>query len=148
MLPEDVIKQSIIAIYQTSATTATGYAGNVAADRPLPGAGQRPRLRAVLCPAQCPGTAASTRDRHGAVYGKIDMSFVKRFALPKNMKIEARMDLFNVFNTINFDASNFAMGISHHELAGHGGGGGQQHLAGSGRPDHAVRPARHLVGLT
>ena len=32
------------------------------------------------------------------------MSFVKRFSLPKNMKIEARMDLFNVFDTINFNA--------------------------------------------
>jgi hypothetical protein len=32
------------------------------------------------------------------------MSFVKRIAVVKNMRIEARMDLFNVFDTINYTA--------------------------------------------
>jgi hypothetical protein len=30
------------------------------------------------------------------------MSFVKRITVRKSMRIEARMDLFNIFNTINF----------------------------------------------
>ena len=47
MLPQDVIQQSIIALYQTSATTATGYTNNVAADRPVPRAGQRSGLHRV-----------------------------------------------------------------------------------------------------
>jgi hypothetical protein len=33
------------------------------------------------------------------------MSFVKRIAVAKNMRLEARMDLFNVFNTINWIAT-------------------------------------------
>jgi hypothetical protein len=45
------------------------------------------------------------------MYAKLDMSFVKRFNLPKNMRIEARMDLYNVTNAINFTATN-AMGSS------------------------------------
>ena len=44
MFPEDVIKNSIIALNTFSATTATGYTQR-AAGGPLPGAGQRPRLR-------------------------------------------------------------------------------------------------------
>jgi hypothetical protein len=39
------------------------------------------------------------------------MSFVKRFQLPRRMVVEARMDLFNVFDTINFTATS-AMGSS------------------------------------
>ena len=32
------------------------------------------------------------------------MSFVKRFQLPRRMIVEARMDVFNIFDTINFNA--------------------------------------------
>ena len=39
------------------------------------------------------------------------MSFVKRFQLPRRMVVEARMDLFNVFDTINFTSTS-AMGSS------------------------------------
>ncbi|NTW36693.1 MAG: hypothetical protein HGB17_11290 [Syntrophobacteraceae bacterium] len=59
---------------------------------------------------QCQGTAFR-RIVTGPLYGKLDMSFVKRFTLPKNMKIEARMDLFNVLDTINFNSTN-SMGSS------------------------------------
>jgi hypothetical protein len=45
------------------------------------------------------------------MYWKVDMSFVKRFQLPKRMVIEARMELFNIFDTINFTATN-RMGTS------------------------------------
>ena len=52
----------------------------------------------------CPGTA-ETRIVTGPMYWKVDMSFVKRFQLPRRMVVEARMDLFNVFDTINFTAN-------------------------------------------
>ncbi len=52
----------------------------------------------------CPGTA-ETRIVTGPMYWKVDMSFVKRFQLPRRMVVEARMDLFNVFDTINFNAN-------------------------------------------
>jgi hypothetical protein len=39
------------------------------------------------------------------MYFKTDFSFVKRFNLGGNRRIEARMDLFNVFDTINFLAT-------------------------------------------
>ena len=34
----------------------------------------------------------------------MDLSIVKRISLVKNMRLEARMDLFNIFDTINFNA--------------------------------------------
>jgi hypothetical protein len=58
----------------------------------------------------CPGTA-ETRIVTGPQYFKTDFSFVKRFQLPRRMYIEARMELFNIFDTINFSATN-AMGSS------------------------------------
>jgi hypothetical protein len=109
MLPEDVIKQSIVAIYGTSATTATGYAGNVTPTGRYLAPASGPDCVQYLS-GMCPGTEI-TRIVTGPMYGKLDLSFVKRFSLPKNMKIEARMDLYNVTNAINFNATN-SMGSS------------------------------------
>ncbi len=116
MLPQDVIQQSIIALYQTTATTATGYTNNVAADRPVSRAGQRSRLRQLQSwwPERrvLPGHEAGHATRRivtGPMYWKVDMSFVKRIPVWKNVRVEARMDLFNIFNTINY-IPNFAMG--------------------------------------
>jgi hypothetical protein len=50
---------------------------------------------------RCPGTAV-TRFITGPSYFKSDLSLVKRIAMSKRMNIEARMDIFNAFNTINF----------------------------------------------
>jgi hypothetical protein len=51
----------------------------------------------------CPGTQI-TRFITGPGYFKTDMSFVKRTGIGKRANIEWRMDIFNVFNTINFTA--------------------------------------------
>ena len=45
---------------------------------------------------------ALTAVHHGAGYFKTDMSFVKRFPVGRRINVEARMDLFNVFDTVNF----------------------------------------------
>jgi hypothetical protein len=103
MLPEDVIKNSILAIYTASATTASGYAGALPTGKYIaPASG--PDCVQYLA-GMCPGTATA-RIISGPKYAKLDMSFVKRFSLPKNMKIEARMDLYNVTDAINFNATN------------------------------------------
>jgi hypothetical protein len=109
MLPKDVIEQSIVAIYQTSPTTTTGYTNNVQPTGRYIAPASGPDCVQYLS-GMCPGTAV-TRIVRGPNYFKTDMSFVKRFSLPRNMKIEARMDLLNVFNTINFNATS-AMGSS------------------------------------
>jgi hypothetical protein len=54
---------------------------------------------------QCPGTAL-TRIITGPTFAKLDMSFVKRIAVYKNMRVEARMDLYNITNAINFNATS------------------------------------------
>ena len=103
MLPQDVITNSILALSTSSPTTATGYAGALPTGRYLaPASG--PDCVQYLA-GDCPGTAL-TRYITGPKYFKMDMSLVKRVNLVKNMKLEARMDIFNLFDTINFNATS------------------------------------------
>jgi hypothetical protein len=99
MLPKDVIQQSIVALYTTSATTASGYAGASPTGRYLAPASDASCVNWQT--ATCPGTTF-VRKIIGPMYSKVDFSFVKRIVAAKNMRIEARMDLFNVFSAVNF----------------------------------------------
>ena len=45
-------------------------------------------------------------------FGKTDLAFVKRFRLGGSRSIEARMDLYNVFNNINFTPIGVQTGAS------------------------------------
>ena len=101
MFPQDVITNSILALYTTSATSATGYAGALPTGRYLAPASGPDCVQYMA--GMCPGTA-ETRILTGPIYGKVDMSFVKRFQLPRRMIVEARMDVFNILDTINFNA--------------------------------------------
>jgi hypothetical protein len=108
MFPQDVIENSILALYTASATSVTGYSGALPSGRYIaPATGPD---CVMYLDGSCPGTA-ERRIVTGPKYWKVDMSFVKRFQLPRRMSIEARMDLFNVFDTINFTATS-AMGSS------------------------------------
>lgn len=102
MFPMDVIEQSIVALYGTSAATASGYAGAAPTGRYLaPASG--PDCVQYL-PAMCPGTR-ETRIVTGPMFWKVDLSIVKRLAVVKRVRLEARMDLLNVFDTVNFLAT-------------------------------------------
>ncbi|MFB3852925.1 MAG: carboxypeptidase regulatory-like domain-containing protein [Vicinamibacterales bacterium] len=101
MLPRDVIEQSIIALTKADATTVTGWSGEAPTGRYLaPASGQD---CVQYLDGQCPGTALS-RIITGPWYNKWDFAFVKRIAIKGSMRIEARMDLYNVFDAINFIA--------------------------------------------
>jgi hypothetical protein len=102
MLPQDVIANSIIALYKTSATTTTGYAGNVLPTGKYLAPASSPDCVQYLN-GMCPGTNLG-RIINGPSFAKLDMAFVKRFGLGKSMNIEARMDLYNFTNAINFNA--------------------------------------------
>ena len=103
MFPQDVIVNSILALSTTSATTVTGYAGALPTGRYLaPASG--PDCVQYLA-GMCPGTAV-TRIITAPGYFKTDISFVKRIPIKKSMFIEARMDLFNIFDTLNFNATS------------------------------------------
>jgi hypothetical protein len=52
----------------------------------------------------CPGTAL-TRIVDGPWFFRADMSFVKQFNTGKGTRIEARMDIFNIFDNVNFVAT-------------------------------------------
>ena len=110
MFPQDVIDNTILAIYKTSAITATGYSGAAPTGRYLAPASSADCASYIVKKdyIRCSGTV-QTRMINGPWYWKFDMSFVKRIAVVKNMRIEARMDLYNIFDTINF-ASTTNMG--------------------------------------
>ena len=108
MLPQDVIQNSIIALYQTTATTVTGYSGALPTGRYLAPASGPDCVQYYS--GMCPGTEL-VRSITGPGYFKTDLSIVKRIPVKKQMYVEARMDIFNLFNTINFTPTS-AMGSS------------------------------------
>ena len=91
----------------------------------------------------CPGTALR-RIVEGPWYFKTDLSFAKRINTGGRTWVEARMDVFNVFDNVNFVATTRnrqrAVGVGSHR-----GGDRPERGAGSGRPDHAVQSALQLV---
>jgi len=97
MLPLDVIENSRIALNNWSATSPTGYTGTLPTGRYLAPADSADCVRYLA--GQC---APLTRIITAPWYGKTDFSFVKRFTLWKTRSIEARIDLYNVFDNINF----------------------------------------------
>jgi hypothetical protein len=102
MLPADVIQNSIIALTKQTATTATGYANDVLPTGKYLAPASGPDCVQYMS-GMCPGTEL-VRKINGPMYWKVDMSFVKRIAVVKTMRVELRMDLFNVFDTINYTA--------------------------------------------
>jgi hypothetical protein len=103
MFPEEVILNSIIALTQTSATSLTGYSGA------LP-TGQYFRRRSnANCVAYIGGDCGQPETLliSGPWYHKTDISLVKRFGIGGNRTVEARMDLYNVFDNINFIPPTF-----------------------------------------
>jgi hypothetical protein len=102
MLPRGVIEQSIIALFRTDPTNATGYAnGIVPTGQYLAPASGTDCVQYLA--GTCPGTSL-VRIVNGPWGFRADFSFVKRFDTGKGTRIEARMDLFNVFNNVNFVA--------------------------------------------
>jgi hypothetical protein len=108
MFPEDVILNSIRAFATTSATSLTGYSGELPTGRYFT---RRSNLDCVAYLAgDCgvPETVLIT----APWYGKTDFAVVKRFKMGANRSVEARMDLYNVFNNINFTPVGVSTGSS------------------------------------
>jgi hypothetical protein len=97
MLPQDVIQQSIIALHNTSATSPTGFSGTAPTGQYI----ARPSS-----PECVQGYEGQCSPLHLFVTGpwvtRFDFAFVKRFPIGRTF-IEARMDLYNVFDAINFN---------------------------------------------
>lgn len=103
MWPKEFVEQSIIAIYKTDAATTTGYANNVVPTGKYLAPADGPDCVAYAN-VVCPGTQV-TRILQGPWFFKTDISVVKRIGVLKSVSLEARMDLFNVFNNVNFVAT-------------------------------------------
>jgi hypothetical protein len=107
-LPEDVVANSLIAFSQTSATSLTGYSGALPTGRYLT------RRSNMDCVAYLAGDCGQpeTLIISGPWFGRSDFSFVKRFSMGRSRFIEARMDLYNVFDNINFVPIGYSTGSS------------------------------------
>ena len=107
MFPKDFVEQSIIALTRTDPTHPTGYANGIVPTgrylAPASGTGLRAVPRWPCAPA--PRSRGSCE---GPWFFRTDMSFVKRFNTGKRTWIEARMDIFNVFDNVNFVATTRA----------------------------------------
>lgn len=103
MFPQEFIKNSILALTTASATSVTGYSGALPTGQYLAPASGPDCFQYYT--GQCPGTAV-TRIIRGPGYFKTDISIVKRVPIKKSMYVEARMDIFNIFDTINFNATS------------------------------------------
>jgi len=116
MFPEEIINNSIIAFSQTSATTTTGYSGA------LPTGRYFTRRSNENCVAYLTGDCGQPEVDiiTSPWFGKTDFAFVKRFRLGGVRSIEARMDLYNVFNNINFNPIGVQTGsaVSSWEVTG------------------------------
>ncbi len=102
MWPEDIVTNSILAFNERTATTASGYnVGKAPSGRYFAPASSASCVQYVMTKDMfCPGTT-QTRVLNGPWFFKTDLNFVKRIAVHKNMRVEVRMDLFNVFDTVN-----------------------------------------------
>lgn len=109
LFPEDVIDQTIIAFNGWSATHPTGYTnGNVPTGR-------------YFAPVDSPECVQYLNGDCGIPiqmlitspwFGKTDFAFAKRFSVGGSRMIEARMDLYNVFDNINFSPRGVQTGSS------------------------------------
>jgi len=97
MLPEDVIQQSIIALYGASSTSPTGWASAAPTGQYIARPDSPDCVQAY--PGQC---APLNHFVRGPWSASFDMAFVKRFELGTRMRAEARMELYNVFDDIGF----------------------------------------------
>ena len=103
MFPQDFIQQSIIALTRTDPTHPTGYANGIVPTGQYLAPASGPDCVQYL-DGMCPGTKLR-RIVEGPWYFRTDMSFAKRFNTGKRTWIEARMDVFNVFDNVNFVAT-------------------------------------------
>ena len=148
MFPLDFVQQSIVAL--------TGRIRRIRAAMPTASCRRASTLRRPAdrtafstLDGMCPGTKLR-RIVEGPWYFRTDLSFAKRINSGKGSWIEARMDVFNVFDNINFIATTRerpgrntgqrAVGVGSQRR-----GDRSECRAGSGRPDHAVQPAIQLV---
>jgi hypothetical protein len=100
MWPVEFINQSIIALYKHSPTTATGYQGDVLPTGAYLAPGNGPDC-VTYTNVRCSGTRV-TRILEGPWFFKTDVKFVKRIGVYKRMTIEGSMEIFNLFDNINF----------------------------------------------
>ncbi|HSK09459.1 MAG TPA: hypothetical protein VK911_07775, partial [Vicinamibacterales bacterium] len=97
MLPMDVIENSILALSTASATSSTGYSGAVPTGKYIAWANSPECVQAYA--GQCQPLELMVR---GPWVFRSDFSFVKRIPVARSSRIELRMDIFNVFDNINF----------------------------------------------
>jgi hypothetical protein len=103
MFPRDFIDQSIIALFRSDPTHPTGYANGI-----VPTGKYLAPTSGTDCvqylDGMCPGTALR-RIVEGPWYFRTDLSIARRINTGRGSWVEARMDIFNAFDNVNFVAT-------------------------------------------
>ena len=107
MLPDDIIQNTIKA-NNTDPTSATGYSslGAPSGRYFAPVSAADPNGNPTGCingyPGQCTGNTSLHHYVYGPAFFRADISFGKRFELTKRVWADIRVDVFNVFNNIDY----------------------------------------------
>jgi hypothetical protein len=100
MLPQDIIDNTILA-FSTSATSATGYsAAGVPTGRYFAPASGPDCVNGYT--GQCSGDKPLHHYVYGPKFFRTDVSLAKRVEITKRIYGDLRLDVLNLFNTINF----------------------------------------------
>ncbi len=107
MLPQDIIDNTIKA-FNVSATSATGY-GSAGA----PSGRYIAPANSASCVQVKTGDCAPLQTLVLApIWSRIDASFAKKFPFAGRKTFEVRLDVMNLFNTVNFNAPGTLAGTS------------------------------------
>jgi len=107
MLPDDIIQNTIKA-YSTDPTSATGYGalGAPTGRYFVPVSAADATANPTGCISgyntQCTGNTSLHHYVYGPAFFRADISFGKRFELTKRVWADIRVDVFNVFNNIDY----------------------------------------------
>ena len=96
IFPQDIIDNTILA-FSTSATTATGYAGNAPSGRYFAPANGPTCIQVVN--GDCAGQTVFIQ---GPWFARFDLSLIKRHRFTEKLNFEFRAEFLNAFNNINF----------------------------------------------
>jgi hypothetical protein len=113
MLPDDIVQNTIKA-YSTDPTSATGYSalGSPSGRYFEPVSAADPNGNPTGCisgySTQCTGNKALHHYVYGPAFFRADMSFGKRLELTKRVWADIRVDVFNVFNNIDYFGSTWS----------------------------------------
>jgi len=100
--PEDIRQQTILA-YGTTGTTASGFSGAAPSGRYIAPANENSKGCIQIYSGDC--TPIQNLIGHNPMFGRLDLSAVKKIRFTEQKNLEMRGEFLNALNNINFSGS-------------------------------------------